>query len=126
MGDNTILTLTSHNIEGLNGNLTYAQKMANESSILAIQEHWMHGFEEVQIRENFPNHIMTLKYTDQEKDQYNIDTPRRKGGIALLWKKEIDKNIEVLPEGNARLQALQLKTDKDGSSMISDGNRLKN
>jgi exonuclease III len=33
------------------------------------------------------------------------------GGIAILWKKEIDDKIQILNEGNNRVQVIQIDTE---------------
>ena len=103
-------------MEGLQSNLTYAQSLADQSDILAIQEHWLYGFETNVLQDAFPNHCIAANFSDQEQCEHNLETTRRKGGIAIIWKKELDKSISAIQEGSNRLQALSLKLP--GSSPI--------
>ena len=105
-------------MEGLDGNKIYAQSLANEYHILALQEHWLYGFEAKTLKESFPEHKTHARYGDQELDEFNLDTPRRKGGVAILWKREIDKYVHPIPDGSGRLTAITIDVPGFPKSVI--------
>ena len=105
-------------MEGIQHNLQYAQLIAEDYDILALQEHWTHGYEKAHLQSFFPDHVIASKHADQDTDKYNLETPRRKGGIAFVWKKELDDRIDLVYEGNSRIQAIQLSTSQNEKIII--------
>jgi hypothetical protein len=53
-----------------------------------------------------------FNFTAKATDTYNpilpIHKPRGKGGVATLWRKDIDPHIEVLDEGSERIVVIQI------------------
>ena len=45
-------------------NLPYVQALAEKSTILAIQEHWMYGYEEDYLKSLFTKHNLVAKFHD--------------------------------------------------------------
>ena len=40
-----------------------------------------------------------------------VQKPRGYGGVAVLWKKEIDNEVTILKDGNTRIQCISIKTN---------------
>ena len=69
----------------------------------------MHGYEKSLLQSFFPDHIVASNCADQDYDKHNLDRSKRKGGTALIWRKELDDRIELIYEGTSRIQAIQLR-----------------
>jgi exonuclease III len=48
---------------------------------------------------------------DDDNPELSMMARRGYGGIAILWKKEIDDKIQMLNEGNNRVQVIQIDTE---------------
>ena len=104
----TIINLASLNLEG-RGNSLYLSKMEPLYDIICIQEHWMFEFQKQSLSEVLSNMELAIRCCDTFEDISNFNLPRGKGGVAIAWKKHLSHHINVLPEGNERILAIEMK-----------------
>jgi hypothetical protein len=75
-----------------------------------VQEHWLYNFELPEIAELVTGFQCAAKATDDNDPIIRLQKPRGKAGVAILWRNNSDKQIEVLAEGSERLIAIQIDT----------------
>ena len=88
-------------------NIKYLEDCLKYSDICAIQEHWL-----------YPDSLNFLSSVHKDfvgwcKSSYDLDPysiwRRRKGGVALLWKKNLNVTIDKLDDiGNDRIIVFKL------------------
>ena len=85
---------------------------------MCIQEHWLASYESDQVTTN-RNHCTVTKCFDD--DNFSLPTHRSKGqaGVAVLWKKDIDRYITSLPDGSNRVQVIQIATTETPVTIIN-------
>ena len=72
----------------------------------------MYGCESGVLQEYFPEHTVHSAHADQDRGRHSLEPMRRKGGIALIWNKRLDRHIEVHEGSSSRLQVVEL-TNQD-------------
>ena len=97
------------NVGGLLSNVLHVERCLNNLDILVIQEHWL-----------YPDSLSFLQslhhdFTGWGRSccELNINSfwRRGKGGIAFLWRKTLNINIEKMEHlGNDRIIAIQFRT----------------
>ena len=104
----TMLRLSSYNIGGIISNIKYLEDYLKYSDTCAIQEHWL-----------YPDSLNFLSSVHKDfvcwgKSSYDLDPysiwGRGKGGVALLWKKNLHATIDKLDNiGNDRIILIKLR-----------------
>ena len=82
------------------------EEIFKTTDIVLLQEHWLfHNQLDCDICE-------TISYAAKSVDMNNpilpTQMPRGYGGVAIIWKKCINHLIRELPEGNERIQCVEL------------------
>ena len=78
--------------------------------MLCIQEHWLFNAEKKIIAEITENSGYIAKSVDDNDDpDFNVSMKRGYGGVAIIWKKEINENIKELIDGGNRIQAIHIQ-----------------
>jgi exonuclease III len=82
----------------------------NKTDILVIQEHWLYP--------DSISFLQSLHYDftgwGRSSNEINLNSlwRRGKGGIAILWRKSLNANIQIMHDiGNDRIIAVQVTTD---------------
>ena len=71
---------------------------------MCLQEHWLWSFEARDaILDKLPNWECTARSVDDHNNISQINCPRGHGGVAVLWKKDLQPFIQTLNEGNERI-----------------------
>ncbi|CAG2194982.1 C1QL [Mytilus edulis] len=82
----------------------------NDSSSGSSGEHWLFNAEKKIIAEITENSGYIAKSVDDNDDpDFNISMKRGYGGVAIIWKKEINENIKELIDGGNRIQAIHIQ-----------------
>ena len=105
--------LVSVNIENFNTNLVFLETLLNDFQIVAIQEHWLYGFEKGKLIDFCEKHgfSIMIKSSDDNDPLTPLQRPRGKGGVALLWSKRHDQHVTALyEEGGNRICAIHVET----------------
>lgn len=97
------------NINGILSNIPYVEHCLKSADVMVIQEHWLYP-DSLNFLQTF--HQDFTGWGRSSKD-LNLDSTwrRGKGGVAILWRKVLDRNIERLFDiGNDRIMAIRIKT----------------
>ena len=83
-------------------------KLLRECRIIALQGHWLYHFEQRELVEfcNERGFNVVLKSVDDADPLHLQCRPRGMGGIAIIWKKNIDQMVSPVSDGNDRVQGL--------------------
>ena len=114
--------LVSVNIENFNPNLVFLETLFNDYQIVAVQEHWLYGFEKGKLidfceKQGFSTMI---KSSDDNDPLTPLQRPRGKGGVALLWSICLDKHVTILnQEGGTRVCVIQVETHAGPVTIIN-------
>ena len=108
---NHTITIASLNIQNIKSNKPYLQELLKQHDIVCIQEHWLFNYEQNWVKNNFSDISVNIKSVDDEEPISHAQKIRGYGGIAILGSNPtINDNLKQLPDGNARIQAVELKT----------------
>ncbi|KAK3085377.1 hypothetical protein FSP39_002384 [Pinctada imbricata] len=94
-------------------NKQVVQDLMKYNDIITIQEHWLFKFEEneiIELADSLDSMCLTVCSDEDEPIQPHY-RPRGKGGLAIIWKKELHEQIQVLPELNNRIAGIKIGKD---------------
>ena len=86
--------------------------MKKDVDIFLIQEHWLFACEIDKLQEINEDLIGIGKSVDQDCPISLSHMPRGYGGVALLWKRSIDKYVKTIQDGSVRIQCIELVIPK--------------
>jgi exonuclease III len=105
----TELVISSCNMHGIGTATTYARALLDNCDILAISEHWLPEQELYKLND------LHLEFNSIAKagtiPEIGITTTHSWGGVALLWRKQIDMYISTLQIYSRRICAVQVHQD---------------
>ena len=86
--------------------------MLNKCHIVALQEHWLYHFEQKELVDfcNERGFNVALKSVDDKDPLPPQCRPRGRGGVAIIWKKDIDSMVSLVSDGGDRIQGLMIHT----------------
>ncbi|CAG2199199.1 unnamed protein product [Mytilus edulis] len=98
------------NVQNVKSNALYIKNLLRDVHVICIQEHWLFNAEKKIIAEITENSGYIAKSVDDNDDpDFNISMKRGYGGVAIIWKKEINENIKELIDGGNRIQAIHIQ-----------------
>ncbi|MEW8548319.1 MAG: endonuclease/exonuclease/phosphatase family protein, partial [Candidatus Thiodiazotropha sp.] len=105
-------SIATFNIENFYTNKLYLNTLLKKHHIVALQEHWLYHFEQQELKKfcDERNFNVAVKSVDECDPILPHCRPRGMGGVAVLWNKEIDSMVTVVPDGGVRIQALLVQT----------------
>ena len=83
------------------------KELEKDVDIYLIQEHWLFDCQLDLLNEIHNDYIGIGKAVDSNNPIPPIQMPRGYGGVAILWKKELDSLITSLKIGNERIQCVE-------------------
>ncbi|VDI26989.1 Hypothetical predicted protein [Mytilus galloprovincialis] len=83
-------------------------EMKEDVDIYLLQEHWLFDCQLNMLNEIHSNYIGIGKPVDPLPP---IQMPRGYGGVAILWRKELDHLISTVKAGNSRIQCIEIEGD---------------
>jgi hypothetical protein len=88
-------------------------KLLQSNDIILIQEHWLfqaqiHLFSEIHGKINYAG-----KGVDKYDPLLPVSMPRGYGGVAIIWRKDIDHIIRPLEDGSEKIQCVEISGNKD-------------
>ena len=109
------------NIGNFYTNKLYLKELMDNHDVICIQEHWLYNFEQATLdkfcaEQNFESFI---KSTDDSDLINPHQMPRGKGGIAILWRQNISKNVKKIPDGSSRICRVMCDTAKGPVKIIN-------
>ena len=111
------LNVLSFNVEGVKGNAATLMKLAQNDSILCLQETWLWTFEESTLENIIPNYEGFVRCSDMNENISNFQITR--GSIAILWPRNWSNSVKRLEEGNERVQAVEFTTTQASICVIN-------
>ncbi|CAG2207347.1 unnamed protein product [Mytilus edulis] len=84
------------------------KELESKIDIFLLQEHWLYDCQLNLLQELHSDFTGTGKAVDSNDPIQPLHMPRGYGGVAILWKKNLDKLVTTLPIGNERIQCIEL------------------
>lgn len=91
----------------------YLNTLESTSDVICIQEHWQYEFQKDSLASILPNMDMRIICSDTFEEISNFNLPRGKGGIAVVWKRELSPSVQELSGGNNRVTGIEIKTPRN-------------
>ncbi|KAG7295745.1 hypothetical protein JYU34_020793 [Plutella xylostella] len=117
MSENQICKLISFNCKNIKRSVECVRSLCSTADIVALQETWL-----------LPHDIPFLGTVDTNFGYVGtsaVDTAsgvlrgRPHGGVALLWRKNVFKSVEILKCNNPRISAIKVKTSDRSAVFLS-------
>ena len=105
------LQVGSFNCKNLATSALLIEKLMADVDILLLQEHWLFNYQLNSLMEISDTVKGAGKAVDDDNPIPPVQKPRGYGGVAVLWKKEIDNEVTILKDGNTRIQCISIKTN---------------
>ena len=113
------LVISSINIEGVKSNVTGLQDVMKTSHIVCVQEHWLWGYEKDDLAslagDDWNYHIVCA---DVAFPIPKSERRRGHGGVAILWKRDLQDSFRRLDEGNERIIAVECKSQNSNICLL--------
>jgi len=98
----------SYNCKNVKTSSPAIVELFRHNDIVLIQEHWLFHFQ-INLLEQIHEDINAAgKGADMNNPIHPMQIPRGYGGVAILWKKHLDKFVKPLPDGGERIQCLEI------------------
>ena len=110
-GSQPSLSIATLNTKNVKTNLNYLTSLSKSRSILIVQEHWLYAFESSIVQQIYNNRNYHIKCVDDLDPIPPIQPTRGHAGTCILWKKEINHYVNILPDGGHRITAIEFKGD---------------
>ena len=91
----------------------------DSTDILLVQEHWLFNYQLNFLSEISDNIRGAGKAVDNSNPISPVQKPRGYGGVGILWKQSLDNRVNVLPDGNERIQCVELTTNERPLLIVS-------
>lgn len=88
------------------------EELSKSVDVVLVQEHWYFDCQLDRLNTACQKYIGCGKAVDTGDPILPVQMPRGYGGVAVLWKDNIDHLINKLPEGGNRIQCVELATDE--------------
>lgn len=116
----TNLRIISHNCKNIKTCGPLIHKLLFNNDIILIQEHWLFQAQIHLINELHEQINYAAKGVDINDPLLPISMPRGHGGVAIIWKKDIDHLVKPIQDGSEKLQAIEIQgTSGDCLLLIS-------
>ena len=114
-----MLEIVTLNIEGIKGNSPYLKHLGEESRILCLQEHWLHGYEINTIQGILSGFDFNISCFDDEQIDIELQKRRGKGGVITIWPQKFSHKIKKL-EKDERFVVIEVLADKHKMILINN------
>ena len=78
-------------------------------SYSGLVKHWLYHFEQKELVDERGLNV-GLKFVDDKDPLPPQCRPRGRGGVAIIWKKDIDSTVSLVSVGGDRIQGLMIHT----------------
>ena len=109
--ENRKISMVTYNCYSAMNNSDTINSLGDKFDILFLQEHWLFQFEKHKLERICPKFNVASKSVDEVNPICPIQKPRGYGGVAVLWRKELDHLVKPLLDGSERIQCLELQTE---------------
>lgn len=97
----------------------YVQNIIKNLHIICLQENWIFNFEKYTFQTLFPNHRSLIKCIDDDNPISAKEIVRGYGGVAILWREDIDFACKELPDGGRRIAAISAQPSDEKLCIIT-------
>ena len=104
--------VTSFNCKNINTSKHAIEKLSKSSDFIFLQEHWLFDCQLPTLKGIHENLTGVGKAVDSDDPIAPIQMPRGYGGVGILWKKDIDHLVTVLPDGGCRIQCVAVRAER--------------
>lgn len=106
------LTIVTFNCKNVNTSKHLVDRLAKSTDFILLQEHWLFDCQLASLKEIQESFTGIGKAVDSTDPILPVQMPRGYGGVAILWKKNIDHLVSVLPDGGNRIQCVTIRAEK--------------
>ena len=114
---NTTLQIVSFNCKSIKSCSATVRDLIRQNDFVLIQEHWLFEGQLNLIGEIDANVNYAAKGVDKYDPPPPIYLPRGYGGVAIIWKMNLDSIIKTLDDGRERIQCVEV-LGKDNNNLI--------
>jgi hypothetical protein len=111
--------IASLNCKNLKTSAYIIEELLKQHQIILIQEHWLF---EAQIN-TIGDLNKNINFVGKGVDKYNPvlpkSMPREYGGVAIIWRENIDHLIKILPDGTERIQCVEINSNNDTKFLVA-------
>lgn len=93
------LTIATLNVKNIESNAVFVKELLQDCDFLAIQEHWLFNFQLQELEKKFSSHLAHSKAADDDNPLPPSQKPRGYGGVAILYRNNLDVTVKKLPVG---------------------------
>ncbi|CAC5415669.1 unnamed protein product [Mytilus coruscus] len=111
--DSENVRITTCNIEGVRSNTSFLQLLTQESHIVCLQEHFLWECQASILYSILPDHNNLTRCHDSNEPLIGFKLPRGRSGVAIVWQKHWNSQIQKLPDGNERVIAILIWSNVD-------------
>ena len=104
------LKLASYNCKNIRTSSQTVHNLLKDNYFVFIQEHWLFQCNLHRLNQVSDDICFAAKSVDFLNPIEPIQMPRGFGGVAILWKNIIDKQVLRLEDGNERIQCVEYTT----------------
>ena len=105
------LKITTLNFQNIESNMQYINKLLKSSDFLCLQETWLFKFQLRQLSEIHKSFDGFGKAVDDDNPLPPSQKPRGYGGVATLFRKDMDIRVRKCLDGGCRVIVTELVTD---------------
>ena len=105
------LKITTLNVKNIESNMQYVYSLLKSTDILCLQETWLFNFQLRQLGEIHKNFEGFGKAVDDNNPLPPSQKPRGYGGVATLYRKNMDLRVRKCLDGGCRIVVIELVTD---------------
>ena len=87
--------------------------------MLCVQEHWLLSLEKNIISDLHKDFSSSIKSVDDEDPLLDYKSQRGYGGTAIFWRKELTSAVNIMPDGNTRIQVLTINSKPASTCLIN-------
>jgi exonuclease III len=107
------------NCKNLKTSAYIIEELLKQHQIILVQEHWLFKAQINTIGDLNKN----INFVGKGVDKYNPvlpkSMPRGYGGVAIIWRENIDHLIKILPDGTERIQCVEINSNNDTKFLVA-------
>ena len=112
------LRIITYNCKNMDTALYAFNNLSKRNDIFLIQEHWYFDCQLTKLDHVCEAFNSCGKAVDTGNPILPVQMPRGYGGVAILWRKDIDHLVTTLPDGTNRIQCIEISC-KDPLIIVS-------
>ena len=106
-----IITIATYTSRGLSSSIPYIRKLVKEYDVICLTEHWLHTNKQRKLDEVGID-IKFCARSSRFSDSDNYGIQRGQGGVAIIWKKNLNGISEYKDIINDRVCGVRVHTAK--------------